>query len=92
MLLISMPYSVSFNCWKYDEKLEIQLEPKALIFEVLPGDEIIFKVTSLPNEDFRWDLRVNHNTRGIQLFPGKGLVELEIFENGVLLVDWYKYM
>ena len=87
-----MPNSISFNCWKNDEKLEIQLEPEVLIFEVLPGNEITFKATSSPNNDFRWDLRVDPNSRGIQLFPAEGLIELEIFENGVLFEDWYKYM
>jgi hypothetical protein len=90
--LNSMSNSISFVCWKDDEKLEIQLEPEALVFEVLPGNEITFEATSLPDKDFKWDLRIEHKSQSIQLMPGEGLIEIEIFENGILLEDWYKYM
>ena len=92
MLLNSMSNSISFFCYNDDEKLEIQLEPEALMFEVSPGNEITFIVKSFSNKDFRWDLRVVHKSSAIQLLPGQGLLEMEIFENGVLLEDWYKYM
>lgn len=91
-----MTNSISFFCWEKDEKLEIQLEPEALLFEVLPGDEITFKATFLSNEDIRWGVRFERKYQSIhqsiQLFLRQELTTLEIFENGVLLDDWYKYM
>ena len=83
---------VTFTCGKWDEPMEIQLEPEALLFKFLPGNEITFKGTSLSDSDFEWALSVNHKQQGIQLMPDKWPHEIEIFENGALLEDWYKYM
>jgi hypothetical protein len=87
-----MSSSVSFVCWKNDKKLEIQLEPEALWFEVLPGNEITFKATVPPDTDFKWATRVDDDSKAVQLFPVGEFTEIEIFENGVFLEDWYKYM
>ncbi|GAB3635910.1 hypothetical protein GCM10027422_15000 [Hymenobacter arcticus] len=83
---------VTFTCWKKDEPIEIQLEPEALIFKVLPGNEITFKGTPLAGGDFEWGMRIDHENQGIQLFPSKWPHKIAIFEDGVLLEDWYKYM
>lgn len=83
---------VTFTCWERDEQIEIQLEPEALIFKLLPGNEIRFEGCSSVT-DFKWALRIDHTNKGIQLMPD--IAEpygIEIFENGKLLDDWYKYM
>ncbi len=83
---------IRFTCWEKDPTLEIQLEPEAVIFKVPPGNEICFVGISNTDE-FKWALRIEHISRGIQLFPDSpGPFSIEIFENGVLLDDWYKYM
>ncbi len=83
---------IAFTCWEKDEPIEIQLEPEAFLFKVLPGSEITFKGIPLSDNDFEWSLRIDHKNQGIQLFPGEWPYEITIFENGVLLEDWYKYM
>ena len=84
--------SVTFTCWEKEDQIEIQLEPEALIFKVLPGNEIRFEGSCLV-QDFKWAIRVEHSTKGIQLMPDiVGPFDIQIFENGILLEDWYKYM
>jgi len=83
---------LSFICFAKDDPFEIQLEPEAIPFKVLPGNELTFKGISLQDELFRWSVRVNHESRGIQLFPEGKHHEIEVFENGILLQDWYNYM
>ena len=82
---------ITFACGEKDNPIEIQLEPEALLFKVLPGNRITFKGT-LPEGDFEWSLYVDHKNQGIQLCPDKWPHEIAIFENGKLLEDWYKYM
>ena len=83
---------ITFTCWKDDPTLEIQLEPEALIFKVLPGNEISFVGSSMAKE-FKWALRIDNFNRRIQLFPDLiGPYCIEIFENKILLKDWHKYM
>lgn len=82
----------TFTLWKNDEPMDIQLEPEAIIFNMNPGNELTFIGYSKTNE-FKWVIRVNHNSRGVQLFPEcKGQYWIEVLENGKLLKDWYKYM
>ncbi len=84
--------SVTFTCWEKDEQIEIQLEPEALIFKVLPGNEIRFEGNCCV-EDFKWAVRIEHTVKGIQLMPDTmSPYEIQIFENGERLDDWYKYM
>jgi len=81
--------SVSFFCYENDKPVEIQLEPEALIFIANPECEIKFVATC--DTQFDWTLRIQGD--GIQLFPNsKGDYSIEIFENDVLLEDWWKYM
>lgn len=84
--------SIKFACWEEDELLEIQLEPEALIIKVFPGKEIRFEGSCF-EKDFIWAIRFGNNGKAIQLMPDiLGPYKIEIFENGVLLEDWYKYM
>lgn len=83
---------ITFACGEKDAPIEIQLEPEAYLFVVEPGNEITFKGFKLDG-DFDWTLMVNHQDKGIQLIPDSGFFsKIEIYENGVLLDDWYKYM
>jgi hypothetical protein len=85
-------HSVEFHLWDNDDPLEIQLEPECLIYKVSPGSAIKFVAINC-DSDFHWSLRVVHKENGIQLFPeSKGTYDLQIYENGILLEDWYKYM
>ena len=81
-----MEYSTSivFTCWEKDPPLEIQLEPEAIIYTVLPGEEITFKGDC--DENFEWSVRVDQN-RCVQLFPdSKSHYKISIFKNGLLLL------
>ncbi len=59
---------IEFFCWDNDRPLEIQLEPEATLFTVNPGDTIKF-VPINPTEKFRWGIRVDNDTKCLQLFP-----------------------
>jgi hypothetical protein len=61
-----MQNSISFTCWNKDEPLEVQLEPEALLFKVLPGNELTFTAES--NTEFKWAIRVEDNMKALQLF------------------------
>jgi hypothetical protein len=83
---------LSFVCFTKDEPFEIQLEPEAIIFKVLPGNELTFKGIPSADISFTWAVSIDYQSRVTQLFPEGWPYEIEIFENGVLLQDWYKYM
>jgi len=84
---------ITFTCFEGDKPIEVQLEPEALLFRVMPGNELTLKSVSLAGGNFEWSIRINHNAGGIQVFPdAPGPWEIEIFENETLLQDWYKYM
>ena len=85
---------IEFGCWDDDEPTEIQLEPEAIIFIVSKDINLRFVATSVLN-DFKWVLRIDHNSKWLQLFPeSAGAYVIEIFENNKLLEgdEWYKYM
>ena len=80
---------ILFTSWDKDDTLHIQLEPEAIIFKLMPGNEILFEGFG---HDFYWALRYCKDGF-IQLFPeGKQVYEINVYENSVLLEDWYKYM
>jgi hypothetical protein len=84
--------AIEFTVWEKDEALEIQLEPECYLFKIMPGDSIKFVAVQCLSE-FEWSVRIDHREKSIQLFPeSKGSYEIEIYENGVLLHDWLKYM
>ncbi|TGE24574.1 hypothetical protein E5K00_05000 [Hymenobacter aquaticus] len=88
----AMGNSIEFVCWEMDEPIEIQLEPDALLFKVMPGNAIRF-VGICAHQEFKWALRVEHKNNGIQLMPAiTAEHEIEIYENDVLLENRYKYM
>lgn len=83
---------IEFDLWENDQPFDIQLEPECLIFKVTPNNELRF-VAICDDNDFTWAVRGNPKDGGIQLFPvGKGNYEINIYENGILLEDWFKYM
>ena len=83
---------IEFTVWEKDEALEIQLEPECYLFKIEPDNSIKFVAVQCQSE-FEWSVRVDHRNKGIQLFPeSKGSYEIEIYENGILLDDWFKYM
>lgn len=83
---------IEFFLWKDDHPLEIQLEPEAIIFKVEPGNKIKFTAVSYKGE-FSWAVRISGKENGLQLFPeSKGDYDIEIYENGALLDNWFKYM
>ncbi|MGF7074256.1 hypothetical protein [Mucilaginibacter sp. 3215] len=85
-------HAIEFHLRKDDEPLNIQLEPECLIYKVSPGNEIKFIAVNC-DADFHWSLRVANKERWVQLFPeSKGNYDIEIYENGSLLEDWFKYM
>lgn len=85
-------HAIEFLLWENDHPLEIQLEPEAIIFRVEPGNSIKFIAVNCAIE-FSWAVRVFSNGNGFQLFPdSKGDYDIEIYENGTLLDNWYKYM
>ncbi|WP_158826736.1 hypothetical protein [Mucilaginibacter lacusdianchii] len=82
---------IEFTLWKEDLPLEIQLEPECFIYKVEPGSTL--KFVAVTDDYFEWALRSDRKLGGIQLYPkGKGDYEIEIYENGELLKDWFKYM
>jgi hypothetical protein len=83
---------LSFVCFVKDDPFEIQLEPEAVLFKVLPGNELTFKGGSPQDGSFKWVISVDYKSRVTQLFPEGHPYEIEVFENGILLQDWYKYM
>ena len=86
-----MQQSISFTCWDKDQPLEVQLEPDAILFKVLPGNELTFVAES--NKEFKWSVRVENNMKALQIFPDTLYpFQLIIYENAQLLKDWYKYM
>ncbi|MBD2768349.1 hypothetical protein IC235_10635 [Hymenobacter sp. BT664] len=88
-----MSNSITFTCWNGDEPLDIQLEPEAIRFRVLPGNELTFTGKLFSTENFKWALRIEHHSKDIQLMPDVDeLFEIEIFENGVRLDNWHNYM
>ncbi|NHA05044.1 hypothetical protein G7092_14640 [Mucilaginibacter sp. HC2] len=83
---------IEFFLWEDDDLLEIQLEPEAIIFMVEPGNSIKFIAINCVME-FSWVVRISGKENGLQLFPeSKGDHDIEIYENGALLDNWYKYM
>lgn len=85
-------FVLSFVRFAEDEPFEIQLEPEAITFKVLPGNELTFKGIPSAAVSFTWAVSIDHESRVTQPFPDRGPYEIEIFENGVLLQDWYKHM
>jgi len=84
--------TIEFSSWEKDEAMEIQLEPECYLFKIMPCNSIKFVAVQCQSE-FEWSVRVDHRNKGIQLFPvSKASYEIEIYENGVLLNDWLKYM
>jgi hypothetical protein len=84
--------AIEFHLWENDDPLEIQLEPECLIFKVSPGNSIRFIAVNC-DADFHWSLRVVQKESTIQLFPeSKGNYDIEIYEDNILLEDWFKYM
>ncbi|MBO9563531.1 MAG: hypothetical protein J7621_12180 [Niastella sp.] len=63
-----MTNAIEFCCWEKDKPLEVQLEPEAILYIVNPGDTIKF-VPVKPTEEFRWAVRVDNDTKAVQLFP-----------------------
>jgi hypothetical protein len=63
-----MSNNIEFMCWEKDTPLDIQLEPEAEIYTVYPGNKIKFVPTNSTSE-FGWTLRINHEVKGVQLFP-----------------------
>ena len=85
-------HTIEFDLRKDDLPLEIQLEPECLRFKVTPDNALKF-VAVCDNDNFLWAVRGNPKDGAIQLFPeGKGNYEINIYENGILLEDWFKYM
>lgn len=82
---------IEFSLWKDDLPLEIKLEPECIIFKVEPGNTL--KFVAVTDDYFDWSLRIERKLCGIQLYPeGKGDYEIDVYENGELLEDWFKYM
>lgn len=87
-----MKATVTFVCGKNDRPLEVQLEPEALLFSVLPGNEIAFVAENDAGE-VAWAVQCYWAENLIQLMPaGQALFNITIYENGVRLDDWWKYM
>jgi len=84
-----MKNHVTFACGKNEGKLTIQLEPEALVFEVLPVNEISFEGSNA--ENIGWSMSFDRTENFIQLCP-TGVFDITIYENGVLLDNWWKYM
>lgn len=83
---------IEFILWKDDLPLEIQLEPECILFKVEPDNTLKF-VALADDNDFKWSLRIDGKSGGIQLFPeGKGNSNINVYENNELLEDWFKYM
>ena len=59
---------IEFFCWDKDKPLEVQIEPEAICYTVNPGDTIKF-IPIKPTNKFRWGVRVDNDTKAIQLFP-----------------------
>jgi hypothetical protein len=85
--LITMNKSIEFISYKGDKPNEIQLKPEAFIFVVQPGNKLNFEPVN-PNEDFHWAIRIDHENKGIQLFPNGRYYGVNIYENGKLNTDW----
>jgi hypothetical protein len=83
---------IEFILYKDDDPLEIHLEPEPIIFKVAPGNELKFIATNYIST-FQWSLRIEHKDNAVQLFPDStGKYDIEIYENGILLNNHYKYM
>lgn len=85
-----MQNSVTFVCGKEEAPLQIQLEPEALLFSVLPGSEITF-VGKSSTGTVKWAVQFYQADNLLQLWP-EGMYDVTIYENGELLTDWWKYM
>ena len=84
--------AIDFSVWEDHEPIEIQLEPECYVFKVTPGNSIKFVAVECRSE-FEWAVRVSNGGKSIQLYPeSDGNYELEVYENDVLLQDWFKYM
>ncbi len=84
--------TIEFDLWKDYPPFDIQLEPECLIFKVTPSNALRF-VAVCDSENFVWVVRGNPRNGGIQLYPqGMSNYEINIYENGILLEDWFKYM
>ncbi|RZK33819.1 MAG: hypothetical protein EOO57_12425 [Hymenobacter sp.] len=87
-----MRNAITFACGKDDKLLEVQLEPEALIFRVPPGNEITFTGESDAGS-VEWSMQFYQAENLVQLCPAsKEFFDIAIYENGVLLDDWWKYM
>lgn len=87
-----MKNAITFACGKDDKLLEIQLEPEALIFKVSAGNEITFSGES-DSDSVEWSMQFYQAENLVQLCPASNkLFDITIYENGVLLDDWWKYM
>nr|WP_288834628.1 hypothetical protein [uncultured Flavobacterium sp.] len=77
---------IEFTCWENDEVIEIQLEPEAFIYKVYPGDTIRF-IPKYSTSEFRWTLRIDHYSKGVQLFPdpSNSYDIIEIYRNNELI-------
>jgi hypothetical protein len=83
---------IEFILYNDDDPLEVQLEPEPIIFKVAPGNQLKFIATNCTSE-FQWSLRIAYSDNAIQLFPDSmGKYDIEIYENGILLNNHYKYM
>jgi hypothetical protein len=78
--------AIEFTCWEKDELIEIQLEPEAICYTVHPKNTIKF-IPKNSTDKFSWTLRIDHDNKGIQLFPDppNSYDEIEIYLNNELI-------
>ena|SRR6218665_3971207 len=84
--LKKMTNTIEFFCWDKDKPLEVQLEPEAILYTVNPGDTIKF-VPVKPAEKFQWGVRVDSDTKCVQLFPDPpdAYQDINVFLNGKII-------
>ena len=81
----TMKHTIGFSCREGDELLEVQLEPEGMIFTLLPGEEWKF-VANNAGDEFEWFLRIEHQSKCIQLFPEYlgNEVSIDVYKNDQL--------
>ncbi len=81
---------IEFICHDKGKPFEVQLEPECFIFKVQPKTTL--KFVARYDGQFKWAIFSSNND--IQLCPDSipWEHEIDIYENDVLLEDWYKYM
>lgn len=81
---------IEFFCHDKSKPFEVQLEPECFLFNVQPKTKL--KFVARYEGQFTWTMSTSNND--IQLFPDDihGEYKIEIYENDILLEDWYKYM